>query len=118
MFGARTVPGLAPEDDSPALVLVMVAFAICAVIAAQFSDRPDPRSPARPDDIPRAEPGLILLTIRETKLLLASSVRHSRPPLTGWNGGVVTTHFSLVHKRAPGRQVSPGQLSIERCRTS
>jgi hypothetical protein len=63
-------------------VLVMAALAICAVTAAQLRDRTDSQAPppAGPDDRPPAEPGLIPLSVREVKLLLAAALRRPRPP--------------------------------------
>ena len=57
-------------------VLVMAALAICAVTAALLRRRTDTRAPApaRPDQPPPADPGMIPLTVPETGRLLA------RPP--------------------------------------
>ncbi|MGP0001753.1 MAG: hypothetical protein ACLPKW_29000, partial [Acetobacteraceae bacterium] len=81
----------------PHIVLVMAALAICAVTAAQLRDRTGTRAipPAQPGDGPTADPGLISLTVRETKRLLAaaSSTPCSPPtPPTGSNGAAVTSH--------------------------
>jgi len=64
------------------IVLVMAALAICAVTAAQLRDRTDTQAapPARPDDDPPASPGLIPLTVREIKRLLASTLQRPAPP--------------------------------------
>jgi SRSO17 transposase len=64
------------------LVLVMAALAICAVTAAQLKGRTDTQAPppARPDAAPPADPGLIPLTVREVKRLLASALARQKPP--------------------------------------
>jgi SRSO17 transposase len=64
------------------IVLVMAALAICAVTAAQLKGRTDTQaaSPARPDDRPPANPGLIPLTVREIKRLLARTLQRPAPP--------------------------------------
>jgi SRSO17 transposase len=63
------------------LVLVMAALAICAVTAAQLRDRTDTQAPppGRPDTPPPADPGLIPLTVREVKRLLAAALHRHRP---------------------------------------
>ncbi len=63
-------------------VLVMAALAICAVTAAMLRDRTDTqaRPPARPDDAPPADPGLIPLTVREVRRLLADALTRPKPP--------------------------------------
>ena len=63
-------------------VLVMAAFAICAVTAAQLRDRTDTQAapPSSPDDRPPASPGLIPLTVREIKRLLARALQRPVPP--------------------------------------
>ena len=63
-------------------VLVMAALAICAVTAAQLRSRTSTqaRPPAGPDDRPPANPGLIPLTVREIKRLLAAALWHPKPP--------------------------------------
>jgi hypothetical protein len=57
----------------------MAALAICAVTAALLRRRTDTRAPApaRPDQPPPADPGMIPLTVAETGRLLA------RPPPPG-----------------------------------
>jgi SRSO17 transposase len=62
-------------------VLVMAALAICAVTAAQLRDRTDAQAPppARPDDRPPADPGLIPLTVREVRRLLAAALDRPKP---------------------------------------
>jgi len=62
------------------LVLVMAALAVCAVTAAQLRDRTDAQAPppAGPNDRPPADPGLIPLSVREVKLLLAA-LRRPQP---------------------------------------
>jgi len=59
-------------------VLVMAALAICAVTAALLRRRTGTRAPApaRPDQPPPADPGMIPLTVPETGRLLA----HPPPP--------------------------------------
>jgi SRSO17 transposase len=59
-------------------VLVMAALAICAVTAALLRRRTDTQAPApaRPDQPPPADPGMIPLTVPETGRLLA----HPPPP--------------------------------------
>jgi SRSO17 transposase len=63
-------------------VLVMASLAICAVTAAQLRDRTDAQAPppARPDDRPPADPGLIPLTVRDIRRLLAAALYHPEPP--------------------------------------
>jgi SRSO17 transposase len=63
------------------IVLVMAALAICAVTAAQLRDRTDTQAPppGRPDTPPPADPGLIPLTVREVKRLLAAALHRHRP---------------------------------------
>jgi SRSO17 transposase len=63
-------------------VLVMAALAICAVTAAQLRARTDTQGapPARPDDVPPADPGLIPLTVREVRRLLADALSQPKPP--------------------------------------
>jgi SRSO17 transposase len=64
-------------------VLVMAALAICAVTAAQLRDRTGTQAPppAGPDARPPADPGLIPLTVREVRRLLAEAL--DRPGPTG-----------------------------------
>jgi SRSO17 transposase len=64
------------------LVLVMAALAICAVTAAQLRERTDNQvpPPAGPDDRPPADPGLIPLSVREIKRLLAAALRRPDSP--------------------------------------
>jgi SRSO17 transposase len=63
-------------------VLVMAALAICAVTAAMLRDRTDAQAPppARPDTPPPADPGLIPLTVREIRRLLADALTRPKPP--------------------------------------
>jgi SRSO17 transposase len=63
-------------------VLVMAALAICAVTAAQLRSRTGAHAPppARASDRPPADPGLIPLTVREIKRLLAAALWHPEPP--------------------------------------
>ena len=64
------------------LVLVMAALAVCAVTAAQLRERTGTQAPppAGPDDKPPADPGLIPLTVREVKRLLAAALTRAEPP--------------------------------------
>jgi SRSO17 transposase len=64
------------------IVLVMAAFAVCAVTAAAFRDRTDTQAPppAGPDAAPPADPGLIPLSVREIRRLLASATARQKPP--------------------------------------
>jgi SRSO17 transposase len=64
------------------IVLVMAAFAVCAVTAAALRDRTDTQAPppARPDAAPPADPGLIPLTVREIRRLLAGALARPKPP--------------------------------------
>jgi hypothetical protein len=59
-------------------VLVMAALAICAITAALLRRRTSTRAqaPARPDQPPPADPGMIPLTVPETGRLLS----HPPPP--------------------------------------
>jgi SRSO17 transposase len=62
-------------------VLVMAALAICAVTAAQLRDRTGTQAPppAGPVDRPPADPGLIPLTVREVRRLLAAALDRPEP---------------------------------------
>ena len=64
------------------IVLVMAALAVCAVTAAQLRDRTDTQAPppASPDAAPPADPGLIPLTVREVRRLLAGALTRPEPP--------------------------------------
>jgi SRSO17 transposase len=64
------------------VVLVMAAFAICAVTAAWLRDRTGTQAPppASPDAAPPADPGLIPLTVREIRRLLAGALTRPKPP--------------------------------------
>jgi hypothetical protein len=64
------------------LVLVMAALAVCAVTAAQLRERTDAQAPppAGPDDRPPADPGLVPLSVREVKRLLAAALTLPKPP--------------------------------------
>ena len=64
------------------IVLVMAALAVCAVTAAAFRDRTDAQAPppAGPDAAPPADTGLIPLTVREIRRLLASATARPKPP--------------------------------------
>jgi SRSO17 transposase len=62
-------------------VLVMAALAICAVTAAQLRDRTGTQAPppAGPHAPPPADPGLIPLTVREIRRLLAAALDRPKP---------------------------------------
>jgi SRSO17 transposase len=64
------------------IVLVMAAVAVCAVTAAQLRDRTGTQAPppASPDAPPPADLGLVPLTVREIKRLLAEALCHPKPP--------------------------------------
>jgi hypothetical protein len=64
------------------IVLVMAALAICAVTAALLRERTDTQAapPAGPGDAPPADPGLIPLTVREIRRLLAAELSPPKPP--------------------------------------
>jgi SRSO17 transposase len=64
------------------LVLVMAALAVCAVTAAQLRERTDTQAPppAGPDDKPPADPGLVPLSVREVKRLLAAALTPAAQP--------------------------------------
>jgi hypothetical protein len=63
------------------VVLVMAAFAVCAVTAAQLRNQTDAQAPpaAGPSARPPADPGLIPLTVREVKHLLADALTQPKP---------------------------------------
>ena len=63
-------------------VLVMAAFAVCAVTAARLRSRTSTQAPppAAPDQAPPAEPGMIPLTIPEIKRLVAALTIQPLPP--------------------------------------
>jgi hypothetical protein len=63
-------------------VLAMAALAICAVTAALLKDRTDAQAPppARPHAPPPADPGLIPLTVREVRRLLAAGLDRPKRP--------------------------------------
>jgi hypothetical protein len=60
----------------------MAALAICAVTAAHLKDHTDRQAspPTRPDQRPPKDPGLIPLTVREVKRLLAAAPHRPIPP--------------------------------------
>jgi SRSO17 transposase len=64
------------------VVLVMAALAICAVTAALLRDRTGTQAPApaRSDQPPPADPGMIPLTVPEIKRLLAALLLRPCPP--------------------------------------
>jgi hypothetical protein len=75
----------------------MAALAICAVTAAQLRHQTDAQaqSPARPDQPPPADPGLIPLTVHEVKKLLASALGRPKPQArspAGSGGDAATRH--------------------------
>ncbi len=63
-------------------VLTCAALAICAVTAALLHDETDTQAapPARPDQAPPADPGLIPLTVPQIRRLLAAATAPSWPP--------------------------------------
>ena len=63
-------------------VLVMAALAVCAVAAAQLRARTDTQAPppVTPDQAPPPEPGLIPLTVPETRRLLTRLEHRQTPP--------------------------------------
>jgi SRSO17 transposase len=63
-------------------VLVMAALAICAVTAAQLRNRTSTQAPppASPGQAPPADPGLIPLTVREVRRLLATALHRPQSP--------------------------------------
>jgi hypothetical protein len=64
------------------IVLVMAALAICAVTAALLRERTDtPASPpTSPGDAPPADSGLVPLSVREIRRLLAAELSRPKPP--------------------------------------
>jgi SRSO17 transposase len=64
------------------LVLVMAALAVCAVTAAQLRERTCSQAPpaAGPNERPPANPGLVPLSVREVKRLLANALSRPEPP--------------------------------------
>ena len=76
------VPGPSLYRDPRHIVLVMAAFAVCAVTAAMLRDRTGTQAPppTGPDAAPPADPGLIPLTVRETRRLLARALARPQPP--------------------------------------
>ena len=73
----------------------MAALAICAITAAQLKDRTDTQAapPARPDQPPPADPGMIPLTVPEIARLLTAFTHPPSPPGhagTGQHGNAVT----------------------------
>lgn len=63
-------------------VLACAVLAACAVTAALLGDRTDTqaRPPARPDQPPPADPGLIPLTVPRIREILAEALAPPRPP--------------------------------------
>jgi SRSO17 transposase len=64
------------------IVLVMAALAVCAVTAAMLRDRTDTQAPppGSPDAAPPADPGLVPLSVREIRRLLAAELSRPQPP--------------------------------------
>jgi SRSO17 transposase len=64
------------------IVLVMAALAVCAVTAAQLRDSTGTQAtpPARPDAPLPADPGLVPLSVREIRRLLAEALDQQKPP--------------------------------------
>jgi hypothetical protein len=60
----------------------MAALAVCAVTAALLRERTDTQAspPARPGDAPPPDPGLIPLSVREIRRLLATELSRPKPP--------------------------------------
>ena len=88
-------------------------------------DRTDTQAPppARPDDQPPADPGLIPLTVREVRRLLAAALNRPKPtrprrPLARMATPPPGTISLVPPTRTPGTQLCPGQLAIGCCRTS
>jgi SRSO17 transposase len=63
-------------------VLVMAALAVCAVAAAGLRERTDTQAPppSTPDQAPPKDPGMIPLTVPETRRLLAEALARMKPP--------------------------------------
>jgi SRSO17 transposase len=63
-------------------VLVMAALAVCAVAAAHLQDSTDTQAPppTTPDQTPPKDPGMIPLTVPETRRLLAEAPARTKPP--------------------------------------
>ena len=106
------------------LVLVMAALAVCAVTAAQLRERTDSQAPppAGPTDGRPADPGLVPLSVREVKHLLAAALRQSRAGRPRRQVAPVATPppgtIPLVPQtRTPDTRPRPGQLAIADCRT-
>jgi hypothetical protein len=90
----------------------MAALAICAVTTAQLKDRTDTQAPppVRPDQPPPPEPGMIPLTIPETKRLLAALTTRPRPggwSSTGTHGPAATRPAHDGSTNAPGSPATP-----------
>ena len=64
------------------IVLVMAALAVCAVTAALLRERTGTEAPppAAPDTPPPADPGLVPLSVREVRRLLAAELDRPKPP--------------------------------------
>jgi hypothetical protein len=60
----------------------MAALAVCAVTAARLRRRTDTQAspPASPDALPPADPGLVPLSVREVRRLLAAALGRPKPP--------------------------------------
>jgi hypothetical protein len=60
----------------------MAALAVCAVTAAQLRERTCSQAPppAGPNESPPTDPGLVPLSVREVKRLLANALSRPEPP--------------------------------------
>lgn len=69
-------------DHCQARLYTAVLRHVVLVTAARFRDRTDtqPAPPAGPDAPPPADPGLVPLTVREVKRLLAAALSRPQPP--------------------------------------
>ena len=92
------------------IVLVMAAFAICAVTAALLRDRTGTEAPppAAPGQAPPAEPGMIPLTVPEIKRILAALTMRPHPPahIIHWDAWTRShqARARWFHKRARLKQ--------------
>jgi SRSO17 transposase len=88
----RTYPALLRH-----LALSMAALAVCAVTAAHArTSGSGPPSPAGPDDVPPADPGLIHLTVAEVKRLVNLATRT-------WHGLEHHLHWHTWRRRHQAR---------------
>jgi SRSO17 transposase len=92
------------------IVLVMAAFAICAVTAALLRDRTGTEAPppAAPGQAPPADPGMIPLTVPEIKRILAALTMRPHPPahIIHWDAWTRShqARARWFHKRARLKQ--------------